>query len=118
MNVEIGAEAALFPEKEYISGSFVAVYSIPWFCRGPCPKGHIIAYNYTTLQPECRCEEHHSFNSQVATVSEFYVEYNAYTLHNAHAADNGTLKLKIQTKYKAHKMVPRLVDNKSNVWPN
>ncbi len=27
MNVEIGAEAALFPEKEYISGIFVAVYS-------------------------------------------------------------------------------------------
>ena len=26
MNVEIGAEAALFPEKEYISGIFVAVY--------------------------------------------------------------------------------------------
>jgi hypothetical protein len=24
MNVEIGAEAALFPEKEYISGIFVA----------------------------------------------------------------------------------------------
>ncbi len=28
MNVEIGAEAALFPEKEYISGIFVAVHSI------------------------------------------------------------------------------------------
>jgi hypothetical protein len=27
MNVEIGAEAALFPEKEYINGIFVAVYS-------------------------------------------------------------------------------------------
>jgi hypothetical protein len=27
MNVEIGAEAALFPEKEYISGIFVAVYT-------------------------------------------------------------------------------------------
>jgi hypothetical protein len=27
MNVEIGAEAALFPEKEYISGIFVAVQS-------------------------------------------------------------------------------------------
>ncbi len=27
MNVEIGAEAAIFPEKEYISGIFVAVYS-------------------------------------------------------------------------------------------
>jgi hypothetical protein len=25
MNVEIGAEATLFPEKEYISGIFVAV---------------------------------------------------------------------------------------------
>jgi hypothetical protein len=28
MNVEIGAEAALFPEKEYISGIAVAVFSI------------------------------------------------------------------------------------------
>jgi hypothetical protein len=26
MNVEIGTEATLFPEKEYISGIFVAVY--------------------------------------------------------------------------------------------
>jgi hypothetical protein len=26
MNVETGAEAALFPEKEYINGIFVAVY--------------------------------------------------------------------------------------------
>jgi hypothetical protein len=27
MNVEIGTEAALFPEKEYTNGIFVAVYS-------------------------------------------------------------------------------------------
>ncbi len=27
MNVEIGAEAALFPEKEYISSIFVAVWT-------------------------------------------------------------------------------------------
>jgi hypothetical protein len=27
MNVEIGAETALFPEKEYISGIFVAVHT-------------------------------------------------------------------------------------------
>ncbi len=27
MNVEIGTEAALFPEKEYISGIFHAVYT-------------------------------------------------------------------------------------------
>jgi hypothetical protein len=26
MNIEIGAEVALFPEKEYILGIFVAVY--------------------------------------------------------------------------------------------
>ena len=28
MNVEIGAEAAQFPEKEYIKGIFVAVYTV------------------------------------------------------------------------------------------
>ena len=28
MNVEIGAEAALFPEKEYINGIAVAVYRL------------------------------------------------------------------------------------------
>ncbi len=30
MNVEIGAEAALFPEKEYISGVFVVVKFTLW----------------------------------------------------------------------------------------
>ena len=29
MNVEIGAEAALFPEKEYISRIFVAMHPVP-----------------------------------------------------------------------------------------
>jgi hypothetical protein len=33
MNVEIGAEAALFPEKEYIYGIAVAVW-----CVGGAPK--------------------------------------------------------------------------------
>jgi hypothetical protein len=28
MNVEIGAEAALFPEKEYITEIFVAVHNV------------------------------------------------------------------------------------------
>jgi hypothetical protein len=32
MNVEIGAEASLYPEKEYIYGIFVAVYSL-WLER-------------------------------------------------------------------------------------
>jgi hypothetical protein len=31
MNVEIGAEAALFPEKEYITRTFVAVQPIRFF---------------------------------------------------------------------------------------
>jgi hypothetical protein len=30
MSVEIGAEAALFPEKEYIYGIAVAVWELPW----------------------------------------------------------------------------------------
>jgi hypothetical protein len=37
MNVEIGAEAALFPEKEYINGIAVAVHS---------PSLYIICYTY------------------------------------------------------------------------
>jgi hypothetical protein len=36
MNVEIGAEAALFPEKEYINGIAVAVY----FRRTPSPNSN------------------------------------------------------------------------------
>jgi hypothetical protein len=31
MNVEIGAEAALFPEKEYINGIAVAVWNLADF---------------------------------------------------------------------------------------
>jgi hypothetical protein len=34
MNVEIGAESALFPEKEYVNGIAVAVY----FRRTPSPN--------------------------------------------------------------------------------
>jgi hypothetical protein len=34
MNVEIGAEAALFPEKDYISGIFVAVPYIHCIKKG------------------------------------------------------------------------------------
>ncbi len=33
MNVEIGAEAALFPEKEYINGIAVAVHADARLCR-------------------------------------------------------------------------------------
>jgi hypothetical protein len=33
MNAEIGAEAVLFPEKEYINGIAVAVYTYPSFSK-------------------------------------------------------------------------------------
>ncbi len=33
MNVEIRTEAAQFPEKEYINGFFVAVYTPSNFCK-------------------------------------------------------------------------------------
>jgi hypothetical protein len=36
MNVEIGAEAALFPEKEYIKGIFVAVQEEFTSAQGRC----------------------------------------------------------------------------------
>jgi hypothetical protein len=39
MNVEIGAEAALFPEKEYINGIAVAVFLLLLFFTRPCKKG-------------------------------------------------------------------------------
>jgi hypothetical protein len=42
MNVEIGAEATLFPKKEYISGIFVAVYFIEQNCT--CQLEERISY--------------------------------------------------------------------------
>jgi hypothetical protein len=41
MNVEIGAEAALFPEKEYIKGIFVSVY------------GNLAPLHWIKNQPKC-----------------------------------------------------------------
>ncbi len=41
MNVEIGAEAALFPENEYIKGIFVAVY------------GNLAPLHWIKNQPKC-----------------------------------------------------------------
>ncbi len=38
MNVEIGAEAALFPEKEYISGISVAVHRMAGRYDNPIPE--------------------------------------------------------------------------------
>ncbi len=51
MNVEIGAEAALFPEKEYINGIFVAVQ--PMLCQDVCgpqqPLLHLDVSVYMSL---------------------------------------------------------------------
>jgi hypothetical protein len=49
MNVEIGAEAMLFPEKEYISGIFVAVWVIflQLARRAALPALCSILYNFS-----------------------------------------------------------------------
>ncbi len=47
MNVEIGAEAALFPEKEYISGIFVAVQRKAHECR----KIHLLGASFCKGKP-------------------------------------------------------------------
>jgi hypothetical protein len=47
MNVEIGAEAALFPEKEYISGIFVTVC-----VQLSCGRMTNIEYNQNKLMRE------------------------------------------------------------------
>ncbi len=48
MNVEIGAEAALFPEKEYINGIAVAVLVLRtiWPPRVHKQKTHIFIYKF------------------------------------------------------------------------
>ena len=41
------------------------VKSRAYICRGPCPLGHVLSFNYTTLKPECRCEGNFNFNPEV-----------------------------------------------------
>ena len=31
--------------------------------RGPCNQGHILSFNYATLQPECKCQEDHHLHA-------------------------------------------------------
>jgi hypothetical protein len=49
MNVEIGAEAALFPEKEYIKGIYVAVWA-PDSTRAPYTGPHLL---FSSLAVDC-----------------------------------------------------------------
>jgi hypothetical protein len=50
MNVEIGAEAALFPEKQYINGIFVAVWRITErsSVKNSIPPLRVTILNYKT----------------------------------------------------------------------
>jgi hypothetical protein len=62
MNVEIGAEVALFPEKEYINGIFVAVRSagpvVPSSNHSACPF-----INIPTLPSPLYSYSHHHPNT-------------------------------------------------------
>ncbi len=49
MNVEIGDEAALFPEKEYISGIFVAVHQVG--CDSGLPIAMAVWRTFLNLLP-------------------------------------------------------------------
>jgi hypothetical protein len=70
MNVEIGAEAALCPEKEYISGIFTAVhkktreelrcYLFLWSVTGCCITKMIERCQILEQKRFCYCESLHS----------------------------------------------------------
>jgi hypothetical protein len=49
VNVEIGDEAALFPEKEYISGIFVAVHQVG--CDSGLPIAMAVWRTFLNLLP-------------------------------------------------------------------
>jgi hypothetical protein len=48
MNVEIGTEAAQFPEKEYINGSFIAVHFFVLYCL------ELLSSKFMTFFPHSR----------------------------------------------------------------
>ncbi len=50
MNVEIGAEAALFPEKEYINGIAVAVRSKRPKANGPTAYKDVLDLSFTDFR--------------------------------------------------------------------
>jgi hypothetical protein len=59
MNVEIGAEAALFPEKEYISGIFFAVCRSTFLYMGLAPgvqRKHFSEYSTVCVFPSSPSE--------------------------------------------------------------
>jgi hypothetical protein len=56
MNVEIGAEAAQFPEKEYINGIAVAMYKVNVFNQPSSLKARMASCGSTLVYP-CRLFE-------------------------------------------------------------
>jgi hypothetical protein len=76
MNVEIGAEAAQFPEKEYINGIAVAVRQSTW--AGRPVRQPYAGVNYIP----------HSGTKNLATVEQLgFVMYTVgYSVESAHCA--------------------------------
>ena len=60
MNLVIGAEAAQFPEKEYINGIFVAVQDLAHRAE----KNTVFFFVFSIREKDCR----YSFNERVRTI--------------------------------------------------
>ena len=46
------------------------------YTRGPCPLGHILSFNYTTLRPECKCHDGYHYHHEV---DKFASNTNVYS---------------------------------------
>jgi hypothetical protein len=83
MNVEIGAEAAQFPEKEYINGIAVAVNKVNVFNQPSSLKARMASRGITLVDP-CRL---FGRNPSICTI--VYTVYKIlYTKDTSHRAIN------------------------------
>jgi hypothetical protein len=57
MNVKIGAEAALFPEKEYINGIFIVVRRYHYMDRWPMRETNSLLHKFYIMEQRWCCQD-------------------------------------------------------------
>jgi hypothetical protein len=72
MNVEIGAEAALFPEKEYMNRIFVAVHPQQTLAKPSSNLRQLITHSPIWIILVMCCDEWHSHWPLPSSMSERY----------------------------------------------